>query len=423
MSTPPDPLKQIDHLTAHLFRHSAGKMTAVLTRQYGLPRLDMIMDAIQDSFEMALTKWRYGNIPQHPEAWLMTVARNKLINRLKKDTRYGDMDETLSTIETYTTYDHIIVNEELVSDSQLQLLLTCCHPGFSLKNQVSITLYILCGFGVPEIANALLTNRETIKKAITRCKLQLKEQETLYQPKSALILEQHIHTVHTVLYLLFNEGYKTTRAGTGINRDMCFEAMRLAKLLLQHPVALPQTHALLALMFFNAARFPARITDTGEWLTLEKQDRGRWLQPLIQEGFYHLEQATHTGEINKYHIEALIASIHCSSTSFAQTPWQKILDLYEHLEIIEPPSSLLQLNKIIAQAYTDIQLVNLDALDKLENFLTADNRFLYYVTRAHVYRRLKHLPEATKNYRQAFELATSAIDKRFIQTQLSACNN
>ncbi len=423
MTPPPDPAKQTDQLAAHLFRHSAGKMTAVLTRQFGLSKLDMILDAVQDSFEMALTRWRYGNIPQQPEAWLMTVARNKLINRLKKDTRYDDIDETQPAIETYTTYDHIIVNDELVSDSQLQLLLTCCHPGFSLKNQVSITLYVLCGFGIPEIANALLTNRETIKKAITRCKSQLKEQETLYLPKSKLILEQHIHTVHTVLYLLFNEGYKTTRTDTGINRDMCFEALRLTKLLLQHPLALPQTHALLALMFFNTARFPARIADTGEWLTLEKQDRGLWLQPLIQEGFYHLEQAAYTNEINKYHIEALISSIHCSSSSFAQTPWQKILDLYKHLETIEPPSSLLQLNKIIAQAYTDIQLVDLDALDKLENFLHADNRFLYYVTRAHVYRRLKHIPEAIKNYRQAFELAVSAIDKRFIQTQLSACNN
>ncbi len=423
MSTLPDPIKQIDHLTAHLFRHSAGKMTAVLTRQFGLTRLDMILDAVQDSFEMALTKWRYGNIPQQPEAWLMTVARHKLINRLKREIRYSDINEEQQEVTGYKVYDDIIVNETLIADSQLQLLLTCCHPAFSLKNQVSITLYVLCGFGIPEIANALLSNRETIKKAITRCKAQLKELEVLYQPKDKSVLEQHIHTVHTVLYLLFNEGYKTTRVHAGINYDMCFEALRLAKLLLQHPVALPQTHALLALMFFNAARFPARITDTGEWLTLEKQDRSLWLQPLIQEGFYHLEQATHTGEVNRYHIEALISSVHCSSASFSQTPWPRILDLYRHLETIEPPSPLLQLNKIIAQAYTDIQLVDLEALNQLETLLTTDNRFLYYATKAHVYQQLKHIPEAVKSYNRALELAVSAIDKRFIQTQLSACGN
>lgn len=423
MIPPPDPHKQTDQLAAHLFRHSAGKMTAILTRQFGLLRLDMIMDAVQDSFEMALTKWRYGNIPQQPEAWLMTVARHKLINRLRREARYSDIPTEAQEAREYIANDHIIVNDELIADSQLQLLLTCCHPDFSRKNQVSITLYVLCGFGIPEIANALLTNRETIKKAITRCKTRLKELDSLYQLKDKTTLGQHIHTVHTVLYLLFNEGYKTTRTHTGVNHDMCFEALRLAKLLLQHPVALPQTHALLALMFFNASRFPARTTDTGEWLTLENQDRSRWLQPLIAEGFYHLEQAKHTGEISKYHIEALIASIHCSTKEFSQTPWQKILDLYQHLETIEPSSPLVELNKIIAQSYTNVYLVNRDALDRLETILTADNRFLYYVTRAHIYRQLKDIPEAVSSYRRASEQAVSDIDKRFIQKQLSDCNN
>jgi RNA polymerase sigma factor (sigma-70 family) len=423
MTPPPDTIKQTHQLAAHLFRHSAGKMTAVLTRQFGLQHLDVVMDAVQDSFEMALTKWRYGNLPQNPEAWLMTVARNKLINRLKKDARYSDAPEDREQIAVDTAYDNIIVSDKTIADSQLQLLVTCCYPGFSFKNQLSITLYILCGFGVPEIANALLTNKETIKKAITRCKALLQQPDHIYLQQTRYTLEQNIHTVQTVLYLMFNEGYKTTRTHTGINRELCFEALRLTQILLQHPVAIPQTHALLALMFFNLSRFPARIADSGEWLTLEQQERSQWLQPLIQEGFYHLEQATHTGEVSKYHIEALITSIHCSTPYFPGTPWQKIVDLYTQLEMIEPPSPLLTLNKLIAQAYADIRLVDMDALHQLEPLLTPDNRFLYYAAKAHIYRRMGQLTEAITNYRLALNLASSDIDKQFIQTQLTACSN
>jgi RNA polymerase sigma factor (sigma-70 family) len=242
-------------MTAHLFRENAGKMLAVLSRIFGLNNIDSVMDVVQDTFESALTKWKFSGIPENPAAWLMQVAKNKAINNFKRESKSITLSDSVSAenadYSLEMQIEHLLMPNE-VEDSQLRLLLACCHPDISEKNQVIITLHILCGFGVTEIANALLMNDEAVKKALTRTKASLKQLGNILQTPLLPKYEKRIGIVQTILYLMFNEGYKTTRAKEIINNDLCYEAIRLTKLLAKNGVALAnESNALLALIFCN----------------------------------------------------------------------------------------------------------------------------------------------------------------------------
>src|SRR5690606_18972042 len=218
-------------LAAHFFREHSGRMVASLARVYGMAHLDTILDAVQDTFETALTNWRYHGPPEHPRAWLSQVARNKLINALKHHARHAHAFDTEAPVHELSTTDpDPELTDEAHTDGQIQLLVACCHPALSERDRILITLHILCGFGVPELGNALQRNREAVKKALQRSKALLRQKSPkLGQHRLAAIAKQ-LPTVCTILYLLFNEGYKATRNSKGIDFDLCYEALRLAKL-------------------------------------------------------------------------------------------------------------------------------------------------------------------------------------------------
>lgn len=410
-------------MAAHHFREHSGMMVAALTRVYGLHRLDSVMDGVQDTFETAISKWPISGIPDNPSAWLMKVARNKLVNILKRESKVQYNDPTLISFETSDTeYEPVIsLNDKEISDSQLHLLLACCHPALSQRNQIILTLHILCGFGVPEIANALLMSHEAVKKALTRSKAVLRNAGVLFGMQVKEQLHTQIKIVHSILYLMFNEGYKVTRGTTGINKDLCYEAIRLAKIILSGSPAHVETNALLALMFFHVSRFPARLSGTEEWLTLEEQNRSLWDRAFITEGIYYLNRAAGIDKPCKFYLEALIASVHGLSTDFHKTNWKTISCLYRHLEVLEPDSPLVRLNRIIADSYLLEPATLIQELEVMETIMADKHTFAFLTTKGYLYEKAKNTEEAIKVYQKALTHAEAKPDEAFIRRKLNEC--
>ncbi|HRB72025.1 MAG: sigma-70 family RNA polymerase sigma factor [Flavobacterium sp.] len=401
----------LNHLTAHLFRENAGKMTAVLVRLYGIDNLDTITDAIQDTFESALLKWRYSGVPENPSAWLIKVARNKTINVLKRNARSVTV---LPSDRTNNTEPEVVFSENEITDSQLRLLLACCRLDLTSQKKMMLTLNVLCGFGVREIANALLLSDEAVKKALYRSKSELKNKKQQFENPEKEDIRKYSVMLHTFVYLLFNEGYKTTSDAAGINIDLCYEAIRLAKLIREQDTSNPEINGLLALLFFTIARFPARITTTGEWLTLAEQDRSLWNPTFIAEGFYYLDQAKPKQQLNTYYLEALIASLHCTASSFDHTDWSAIVYLYEQLERLQPESILIRLNRIVAEMHIHITSEQFEAIDQIETAFGKENRFVWLTTKAYAYERLGDLIVARYWYNEALPFAKTTMDRAFI---------
>lgn len=404
---------EIFQKTAHLFRAYSGKMVAILTRYYGVGQLENIMDAVQESFEAALKNWRYKGLPDAPEAWLIKTAKNKLINLIKRENTASN-----ANIPIPESYD-FSPDEKQIIDSQLQLLLRICELELPLKSRIIFTLYTLSGFGVPEIANALLMTNEAAKKHIFRTKQLLQSTSFNFDELPKKHLASYSNQLHLILYLMFNEGYKTTRTKDGLNIELCYEAMRLAKLLLQSQPNDTDTNALLALMFFNVARFPARISSENLWVPLEQQDRSLWDPALIREGIYYLHLSKNIQQLSKYHLEAIIASIHCCAADFKATDWQKIIYLYEQIEILEGQSTFLSLNKIIALSYCSPSEDLLEQLNTLGKTLNAEHQLFFHLAKAHLNSLLHRYSVAENCYREALNCAQSQIDKQFILNKIT----
>jgi len=406
-----------EQLTAHLFRENSGKMVAVLSKIYGIHHLDLILDAVQDTFETALSQWRFSGVPENPPAWLMRVARNKALNAIQ---RAGKTTPLLSCEDQKYPEWQKDPDLNAVTDSQLQLLLACCQPELSVRNQIIITLYTLCGFGVPEIANGLLMHTEAVKKALTRSKSALKSNPDIFRQQPHHKLSQHLDTVQTILYLLFNEGYKSTRSDQGINKDLCYEAIRLMRIVQDYAPFDTASRALLALMFFNISRFPARIT-SDEWLSLEEQERNLWDATFIREGFIYLKQASSGPILSRFHIEAMIASIHCTAPEFEQTDWEKIVQLYKMLESTHPESFSIKINRIIAESYLSPPDPLIRELLRLETNTGTAYHFQLLTTLGHLYKKADFLTDAVIAYTRSLEYAQSAMDQAFIKKMISQC--
>lgn len=399
-------------------------MVAVLSRIFGLNQIEIIMDVVQDTFESALKKWKFSGIPENPSAWLMTVARNKALNTIKREARSISLSTSKNDLEHAvpdSSFD-IIDSEKQVTDSQLYLLLSCCQPEISSKNQVIITLHVLCGFGVPEIANGLLMKDEAVKKALTRSKLLLRKSKNIFEaPLNSKLIEKG-ETIQTILYLIFNEGYKTTRAKDGISHDLCYEAIRLTRLIHQSNHLCFEASALLALMFFNLSRFPARVTDEGEWLTIEEQDRTLWNKTFIEEGFHYLKLATQSGILSRLHLEAIISSIHCAAASFEETDWGKIVFLHRQLEILEPDSPVISLNRIIAESYINNSESLINEIVALESHFSSDKKSLLYAAKGDLYKRMRKVKDAQNAFRTAIEYSRSPMDTNFLYRRMHQCS-
>ena len=401
-------------LIPHLFRTEYQKIVSVLCNLFGIHHIEIAEDIVSDTFLTASETWAIKGIPENPTAWLYTVAKNKTKNYLKRN----DIFE--KKIVTEIKYNSPINNPEFeidlsdqnIADSQLAMLFTVCNPSNSDEAQIALALNLLCGFGINEIADAFLSNKEVIYKRINRAKEKLKEENIKIQNPNPPEIKERIDTVLKTIYLLFSEGYYSTSQNTTLRKDLCAEAMRLTYLLIQNKTThLPATNALMALMCFHSSRFEARTTENGEIILYQDQDESLWNQELIDKGTYFLSQSSTGNTLSKYHLEAGIAYWHTQKKDTAEK-WEHILELYNNLIILEY-SPIVALNR----TYVLSKVIGKQgAIAEAEKLQLTDNHF-YYSLLGNLYSGYDN-QKALQHFQTAFDLAKTNSDKNIINKNM-----
>jgi len=407
------------NLVDHLFRNESGKMTAILTRIFGLQHSILIEDIIQETFLSALKTWPLKGYPDNPSGWLMQVAKNKALNALKRDRRLTRWDPEME--KEFDEIDRHFLDHE-IKDSQLRMLFACCYPELQQKSQIMLILKTLCGFSNTEIAHALLMSSGAVKKAVYRAKNRIQERYDRISFRSAGPVNERLNTVYMVIYLMFTEGHKRSCEDNPISDDLCYEAVRLAKLLLHLPgVNHGETHALLSLMYFSIARFPARLGEEGEMVDLKHQDRSLWDKKSIDLGFRHLKLSRKSKSMSRFHLESSIASIHCLAPSFEETDWEAILTIYRKLLDMED-SAVIRLNYAIALSHVEGPEAGLKALKNLSLESPEGKEFMLYAAKAEMNAKLEKFETAVSYYRVAYDMAATKADKKFLQSKIEECD-
>lgn len=396
----------------HLFRHEYGKIVALLTSKFTPEKIDLIEDAVQEALYKAMKTWPYGETPANPSGWLYRVARNHLLDRLRRANRSVCYDEAHTAEPVQAP---AIVADDALTDEQLKMLFACCHPTLSQQDQLLLSLKLMGGLSTGEIAKALFKQPEAIKKAFTRAKQKFREKVGHLEVPVGEGLKPRLDNVLKVIYLMFNEGYKSAEGEALIKKDICEEAIRHGLLLRQHPACnSPDLNALLALMCLHAARFDSRIDGEGRLVTLEHQDRSRWDRDYIAYGLRYLNEAAYGIVTSHYHLMAAIAAYHVEAPSFAETDWAGILMCYDMLLRIDP-SPVVQLNRAVAVGKVQGPQAALMALDDIaENPSIRDNH-MYYAIRGDLEREAGDGTEAKRLYERSVELADNAIERAFLR--------
>jgi RNA polymerase sigma factor (sigma-70 family) len=416
---------EINQLVEHLFRHESGKMTAVLTRIFGTHNLELAEDVVQDTLLEAIKVWHYKSVPANPRAWLYKVAKNKalnIVNREKYKREYTT--EAAHFLKSEWTANAALENlfsESEIQDDQLRMMFTCCHPAISADSQVALILKTLCGFSIPEIAKAFLTTEENTTKRLKRARQTIREDKVPFEVPAGYQLETRLETVLQSIYLLFNEGYSASKGNDLIRYDLCGEAIRLAEIIASnHFIKIRSgVFALLALMYLNASRFKARLSEKGEILTLADQDRSQWDKTLMQKGFYYLEEAS-KHNISVYNILAAISAYHCSAANYGSTDWNSILSLYDKLLILDS-SVVVKLNRTIAVSKVHGPQKAIEELLKIKDDPALRSYHLLYSTLAEFHIELKKYKEATAYLKKAIALTPLAAEKELLEKKLYMC--
>lgn len=399
----------------HLFRHHAGQMVSVLCRIFGFERIDLIEDSVQDALVSALRRWPFSGTPDNPTAWLIQTAKHRLIDRLRHESRSGSIDDTFDLVDT--TNDAPVFFAAELPEDQLRMIFACCHPSIPPDSQVALTLKIVGGFSVAEIAAAYLANGDAIAKMLTRAKSRLREASVQLDIPVANDISTRLDAVLKVLYLMFNEGYGASGGDELIRLDLCVEAIRLAELLARHPfTSSPKVHAAAALFHFQASRLPARTDHTGELILLADQDRTMWDRRSINQGLFHLKRAGSGTELSTFHLEAEIAATYTLAASFDATDWERILECYDLLQSLGY-SDVAELNRIIVLNRLNGSVDALAALERMEN--ESIRRYnLFHITRGYLFAELGDKHSAADAFSTALTLTGNEAVRRFIECKL-----
>ena len=408
-------------LGEHLFRRESGRMVAALTRIFGLHNLALAEDVVQDAFCRALEVWKVGGIPPNPSAWLMTTAKNRALDVLRRDhtaRTFAPEIGRLRDAEWASAVDAAF-GADVIRDEQLRMMFSCCHPKLAEDVQVALVLNILCGFGAGEIASAFLTGRAAIEKRIARGKTVLAGARHLFDLDHADFAAR-LSAVRRALYLLFNEGYHGASPEFAVRADLCVEAMRLTALLSEHPpAAVPETHALAALMCLHAARLPARVDAEGNLHPLLEQDRSRWDARLVAEGLALLDRSAAGDTLTTFHLEAAIASVHAGAPSVAETDWTTIVALYDRLMRVAP-SPVVALNRAIAIAERDGADRGLEALSTIDRRERLADYPFYPAAMGEQELRRGNASAARAHFAAALAVARNPAERRFLEKRLRA---
>jgi len=401
-------------------------MVAVLTRIFGVHNLALAEDVVQDAFCRALEVWKFRGVPENPTAWLMTTAKHRALDVLRRErTARSFAPELGRLLETEWTLAPII--EELfephaIQDDQLRMMFSCCHPRLPEAAQVALVLHLLCGFTVSEVASAFVSTHAAIEKRLSRAKKVLAESQTLFEVADTADFIARLSGVQRALYLLFNEGYHSASADAGIRVELCEEAMHLVTLLLDHPFAAgPSTRALAALFYLHAARLPARLDAAGEFRPLLEQDRSRWDVELMSEGLRLLDLSAEGAEVSAYHVEAGIASIHALARSHEETDWGAIVALYDTLMGIGP-TPVVALNRAIAigqQEGPDRGLAEIAKISDRERLAAYP---FYAAALGDLETRRGRPDRAREHFEKALALARTPKERRYFAQRLGTCD-
>lgn len=405
-------------LIPHLFRTEYSRITTVLSKMFGFENIEIAEDIASETFMAAVETWPYKGIPGNPTAWLYTVAKNKARNYLKHHKIFTEKVAVNLGYSLPLSYEtKFDLSEKNITDSQLQMLFAICHPAVSAESQIALALRILCGFGIDEIADAFLSNKETITKRIFRAKEKLRKEkvEIVFPAKDEI--EDRQETVLRTIYLLFSEGYYSEREDTVIRKELCLEAMKLNYLLLLNDSTNTHaTHALMALMCFHASRIDARQNENDELILYEDQDESLWDKDLIEKGNFHLQKAAECKIVSKYFLEATIAYWHTIKED-SKEKWENILQCYNYLLQLEY-SPIAALNRTFAISKV---VGKKEALIEAEKLQLHQNHF-YFLLLAELYTGVDNT-KVKPHLEKALKFAKTKVERKGIQRKMHSVRN
>ena len=409
-------------LVEHFFRHESANLVAVLTRAFGLRHLELVEDKVQEALVAAMQTWSRRGVPDNPSGWIYRVARNRLLDAVRREAIHRRVVATFPQGEgAVETLVEEWLQEDQLPDSLLRMMFVCCHPALDRRSQLAMTLKTLCGFSLAEIARGLLISPEAAKKRVQRARKTLAREQIHLDLPPAAELQERLRAVQKVLYLMFNEGYSTSQGHEPLRDDLCEEAARLGHLLCEHPsFNTPETCALLALMLAHSARLEARLDGEGQVVLLGDQDRSQWDRRLIGFAEHWLERSK-TPTPSRYHLEAAISLAHCHAPSLEETDWPLIVRYYDRLLDLDL-SPLYVLNRAIARGEMGDVTRALEELETLRGHRDLRHYFLLDCAVGRLHELSSRKEAARAAYAAARSVARAPHEQTFLDRKLAELN-
>jgi RNA polymerase sigma-70 factor (ECF subfamily) len=399
-----------------LHREESGRILSTLIRLLG--DFDLAEEMLQEAYAMALQKWPSEGTPTNPRAWLVSTARHKAIDRLRRNRRFDSKREEIARELEFSGQSPADSADDMFPDDRLRLIFTCCHPALTTDTQVALTLRTVCGITTEEISRAFLVPLPAMAQRLVRATRKIRDAGIPYRVPSEEDLPDRLDTVLLVVYLIFNEGYLASSGDALVRRELCAEAIRLARVLCRLLPHQPEAQALLGLMLLHDSRCDARVSADGELILLDEQDRSLWHGDQIREGTALTESALRGGAVGVYVLQASIAALHANAKTPKDTDWPQIAALYGVL-LSAHPSPVIEVNRAVAVAMARSPEEGLALLDELDKREVLSEFHLLPAARADLLRRLGNKDQAADSYRKALSLATNDVEVRFLRRRLA----